>query len=763
VYGNFVNLVYSFGPTSWDTTSIVPLVSFAGGGNTLSINGNNGVLYGSGRDVSLSLIGSNNNSVANGGASVIDFSFQTGGNTLSASGSNETIYGAIRDLSINLTGGSGNTADFAGMADLEGYSIVLGGNHISGGNGNNNVVYGGMHNLSLDYVGGSNNSSPDGFAGAASPDIVTTNVTSITIGANHISMSNGNNDVVFGGMENFSIVLNGGNNNNDSAWNGAVLTQAGSSKSTISIGSNNITVGNGNNDIIYGSLNNLSIQAVGGNNNPTAVLNGASEVNQTEFDLGGNIIILGNGNNDVIYGALTHLSLDFLGGNSNGGIALNGWAAYVGTIQIDGNIIHIGNGNNDVVFGSLQDFSIIGQGGNDNSVNFVGAGAPAAFGGSYLAKNNTITMGNGNNDVAYGSLQDFLNIDTGGNGNTNSGGISIFLFGTIAFGQNTITLGNGNNDVAFGDMNSFSITIGSGSNNDSGTAGGTGFPVNNISLGGNSITMGNGNNDVVFASVDVLNLLETHGTNNTNGAGFVAFTDPFGDGFNSITFANDIVTVGNGKNDTIIADDTLNPTGLNYFINAITIPGGGNTINWGNNTIIGGTGNDNYVFTMLDNIGNNGLSTNMAMQGVDILTNFNSSKGDKLSIGNVTGSANAASLDAQSAFVNIHQGGTLSGAILGVAAIFNQAGNAAASAFESAINSYIATNVPTATGTTLLQDVASYVTATVSGLASAVSAAQPPEGGIILAGHTTTDMGSFAEINSHHALTVEHTAVTVHH
>ncbi len=763
VYGDFINLSYCYGPNvSLDINGnpIIALNTFTGGDNTLSLNGNNGNLYGSGKDVSLSLTGSNNNAVDFGGASMLDLNFAAGGNTLSASGNNDTLYGAIRDFTINITAGSGNTADFAGIADLDNFSIGLGGNTIIGVNGNNDVVYGAMRNLSLIFSGGNDNASPDLAAGVALTDLFDSSPSSLAVGTNTISVGNGNNDVVYGAMNNLSLIFNSSSNNTGSEANGLANSNFNYLNDTVSVGSNIINVGNGNNDIVFGALQDFTILAMGGNANPDGLFNSANGDENITYTFGGNAIALGNGNNDIVYGALQDFTITLIGGNNNGGEAYNG-QAYVSTDtwNVGINTLHVGNGNNDVVYGALQDLSIINTGGNYNYGYYAGVATlePSTF----TIGSNILMIGNGNNDVVYGSLQDLSIVENGGNHNdgSNAGNYAGTAgIGSTSFtgGNNTLIVGNGNNDVVYGDMQSLSISLTGGALNSGGNgAGGAYYVTSSITLGGDTIKLGNGNNDVIFASMDNLSFSTVQG--GTSGSGIAAFVNVLGVGDGSISFANTTVMIGNGKNDTVVADDILNLSGLNLFLDASTNPGAENTVQWGNNTITGGTGNDNYVFSLVDD-----PSGNMAMQGVDILTNFNPAKKDMLSFGYVNdangdGKITAADLDTSAAFVNIHQGG-ISGAILGVAAIFNQVGTSAASAFQAAINSFTASDADT--GLTLLQDVAHYITD--GGLASAVSALQAPEGGLILEGQTTTTMGSFSQINALHALSVEHTAVAVH-
>ncbi len=757
----------------------------------------------------------------------------TQGNTIAANGNNDTILGNVANISIweiagsNYTAGNGDQQ--AGMVDIENQApynyngdvepalLNMGSNVITVGNYNNNLVIGTVDSLIQGFIAGSYDVNANGSANGAV--IFNQNLNNFEfedIGDNTIQVGNGNNDTIIGGVTNFDVLMQAGNNDYGPDGLNAYAGQAFIKGLGLLDEFNNIKVGNGNNDVVYGSGVSANIALIAGNANQIAETGsfgsgyGVGADSVTLYDLiissGGNTISVGNGNNVTVFGAVQNFSVLEQAGNYS-----LGYDTYLGTASVfngsvtdDGgeqfylgsNSITVGNGNDDRIYGTEQNLTGCYFGGNNNAGTENGSIYDSAENGNNGSRN-IISVGNGSNDVIYGTFENATFNIVGGNNNVNNPGTTGSDNGSVnaEAGENSsgdiITVGNGS-DVIYGGGSSVNVSITGGSENQAGNGLASDYNIK-FNNGGNSITVGNGN-DVVDGDVASLSISLTDGWGNQAGGGMATaqHVSIYGGG-NTITvgngndlvytamdnlsfsetnqtggflednllFSDSTVALGNGT-DTVIADDILNPTGLNTYL----ADSNSNVVLWGNNTMSGGKGADNYIFTMID-----GTNNSMSMQGTTIISNFNTGKGDVLSFGNVTGTANAPALDAQSAFVNIYVGGTLSGAIDGVAAIFNAAGNSAATAFQNAINSFIATNDPTATGVALLQDVAAYINQSQtdhnngfsSTLASSVPAADAPQGALILQGHSTSDMGSFAEINNLHALTVEHTAVAVHH
>ena len=168
-------------------------------------------------------------------------------------------------------------------------------------------------------------------------------------------------------------------------------------------------------------------------------------------------------------------------------------------------------------------------------------------------------------------------------------------------GNNTIVLGQGNNNVTVGNGNNF-IQLGTGSNTvvagngtDSITLGGGSFgPGGGSSTGNSSVTVGNGNDTIQAAggnnTIQAGNgndWIQVGGGNNTIQAGNGHNTVETGNGNNNIVLGNgsEFVVLGNGNN-VVVAGN-----GTNY-INA------GN----GNNLIAGGLGHDTIMAGSGDNI-----------------------------------------------------------------------------------------------------------------------------------------------------------------
>ncbi len=704
-----------------------------------------------------------------------------------------TIYGNTQDLNfINVAGvnnqGSGeDSAEFEdvfvfggtgtfdttdpGIGFYPNFIPTLTGNTITAGNGVN-TIYGNMRDFITTNAGGVENGLN---AASQSVPYVTINDdrTEFFMGDNHIyaGLTGSSVNTIYGSMRDF-INVNGGVDNNGVIVSDASIVENVPSGGTdvvglstdilLSIAGNVIDVGSGVNTI-YGSMRDFTWINFGGkgiNISPDSYAVSSSYDYQNIILMGENNIIAGSGVN-TIDGDFRNMDWSVSGGvnpaTPNVLFTLNTGANISGTIVSMGdNIIQAGLKNVssvNVISGDGVNilYSAIGGTATGGLVawNFVGLNSQTMGG-------NQITVYGGGTSTIYGDVQSIDWSATGGNANGSGSYAEGQIYqNSIMMGGNTI-IDNGNSaDTIYGDAMTLLLSVKGGTATNGGDA--AAYMLDNtLTLLGNTIQAGAGN-DVIFASLENLSFSAQAGSGSGAGAYFLGALNspglsPLPDSGNIITFGNDTITGGAGS-DFIVADDALNLTGLNVFLGGA---GNLNEINWSDNTIIGGKGADNYVFSMVVSPTNQ-----MSMQGVDIITNFQPTKGDKLSFGYVTGAATAATLDANSAFVNIHVGGTLSGTIDGVAAIFNQGlGSSVANALETAINSFIAANDPTATGLALLQDVAGYIA---NGLASAPGlSAVDVQGGLILEGQTTSSMGSFSAINALHALAVEHTAIAVH-
>ncbi|MBS0289854.1 MAG: VCBS domain-containing protein [Proteobacteria bacterium] len=159
---------------------------------------------------------------------------------------------------------------------------------------------------------------------------------------------------------------------------------------------------------------------------------------------------------------------------------------------------------------------------------------------------------------------------------------------------------------------------------------------------------------------------------------------------------------------------------------------------------------------------NNTYEISLQNSGVNVISHFDPNSGDSLSVydvkdANHDGQVNVADLDASAAFINIHD---TSGSIIGVAAIFNQIGSNLASELQSAIDSFTQTNSDTGT----LQNVAHYIATSLSADVAAAHSMNDSLNlsAIIVEGHSTADMGSFAQLDTSHAVDVNQPTPPVH-
>ncbi|MGH1396458.1 MAG: calcium-binding protein, partial [Trichormus sp.] len=282
-------------------------------------------------------------------------------------------------------------------------------------------------------------------------------------------------------------------------------------------------------------------------------------------------------------------------------------------------VTQTGTAGNDNLYGSASNDVIDGLAGND----YISAGDG----------NNTVNGGLGDDNITTGAGNDTIN---GGDGNDtiNGGG-----------GTNTIRGGTGNDSVTSsnGATDTFVFNVGDGADTIS-TYESSGVP-NDILQFGTGITAAS-----VKLERSGYNLIFKIGTNGDqvavsnwfNGANYQLARLQFADG-TFLTNAqisqlsvNQTGTAGNDNLYGAASNDVIDGLAGNDYISA---GDGNNTVNGGlgddnitagagNDILVGGFGND----TLTGGIGADQFTFNATNQGIDTITDFLSSQGDKISV-----------------------------------------------------------------------------------------------------------------------------------
>jgi Ca2+-binding RTX toxin-like protein len=412
------------------------------------------------------------------------------------------------------------------------------------------------------------------------------------------NLGNGINDSIDGGAGNDRLLIDYIGNNSvvmsysTSTGNGFI--KAGLETDTFSsIESFSIYSGSGNdsllggtgNDSIDGGIGNDTLNAGNGNN----TLSGRDGNDRITSGTGDDSIDGGNGNDQLSAGN---------GNNTlSGGDGNDNLTSGTGNDSIDG-----GNGNDQLSAGNGNN-TLSGGDGNDNLTS--GTGNDSIDGGNgndrlQSSYSNAVLMSydtlNGSGSITSGSeIDTFISIEsfniTAGNGND-------FLLGST--GDDYLHGGDGNNTVSGGDGHD---DLTSGTGNDS-IDGGNGNDTLRAGDGDNTLSGGNGNDNFTSGTGndsidggngnDILNALYSNAVlmsyDTLNGSGFITSGSEI-DSFIGIESFN--ITTGNGNNSLIggTGNDRLNTGAGNN-----TLSGGDGdddlTSGDGNDSIDGGTGDD---------------------------------------------------------------------------------------------------------------------------------------------------------------------------
>jgi uncharacterized repeat protein (TIGR03803 family) len=278
------------------------------------------------------------------------------------------------------------------------------------------------------------------------------------------------------------------------AAGGATIRGTADSEMIQAFGLGDTILANGGDDTILAGTGEATV-AVSDTDGANAISGGEGDAtitlgngdNHIRLGGAGNAITLGNGNDLIVSGAG---SATILEGNGNDRVTLGGL----------GNTVSAGNGNDAVSGGSGYDTVTLGNG--RDAITESGYG-------------NTLTVGNGNDTIIAGAGADHVTIGDGddvvtlgGYGNSISGGDgNTKILGSASEGGNTVSLGDGNDNLVLGGANN-TITLGAGTNT---VVAGSGQDTvvagpgdTNVTLRGdaNSVTFNTGSNTVTTAGSD---------------------------------------------------------------------------------------------------------------------------------------------------------------------------------------------------------------------------------------------------------------------
>ncbi|GBE75901.1 hypothetical protein myaer87_31280 [Microcystis aeruginosa NIES-87] len=406
-------------------------------------------------------------------------------------------------------------------------------------------------------------------------------------------------------------------------------------------------IGGAGNDILYIDAQDTVIK--GGEGQDIAIVT-TNQAITLDLGLSSLEMALGNDGNDTFTNSST-VSVTIDGGKGDdtikGGTGDDGLIGGEGSDRLQGNL---GNDNlggsdgNDALDGNQGDDTL--NGGNGDDLLNGQEGKDSINGNS---GNDTLNGGDDNDILSGGEGNDSLNGSPGDDSLNGDIGNDILNGGdgndTLNGGEGDDTLNGGNDsDRLFGGIGQDSLNGGLG--NDS-IDGGEGQDTLTGSNGNDTINGGLGDDNLDGGSDnDLLNGEE--GNDTLNGAGGIdTLVGGLGNDTYQIDTTTDTITenanqgtdtvqssvtytLGNNlENVTLTGTTNINGTG-NTLNNVITGNSGNNILNGsdGNDTLIGGTGND----TLTGGAGGDQFTFNNRNEGIDTITDFLSSQGDKITV-----------------------------------------------------------------------------------------------------------------------------------
>ncbi|MBD2202297.1 S8 family serine peptidase [Calothrix sp. FACHB-1219] len=377
-------------------------------------------------------------------------------------------------------------------------------------------------------------------------------------------------------------------------------------------GNDNLNGGAGN-DTVYGDEGDDNINGGDGNDrlfgdSATAIIGSAKDT------------IYGGQGDDVIFGGEDHDSLYGENGNDtlDGGAGDDNLIGDVGNDSLIGGLgndsLNAGNGNDNLIGGSGNDILNGGSGNDTVSYRNATAGVDVNLGAG------TASDGQGGNDTLI-SIEavigsNFADILTGGAGNNTFNG---------GAGNDTINGGAGNDTVSYRNATTgVNVNLTTGTANDG--QGGTDSLSNiQVILGSNfaDILIGSSGNDTIegYAGNDTIN----------GGDGYDTVTYRSASSAINVNLATGRASDGLNGSDTLTSIEAI--AGSNY--NDILTGNNGNNVltgNNGNDTLIGGAGQD----TLIGGSGADRFVFNLVSEGINVITDFSRSQGDKIVIKNET-------------------------------------------------------------------------------------------------------------------------------
>ena len=560
----------------WDTstsivlggTKVIDSISLNGGGNSLvgnlsasvvieSVAGNNGITGGNsvtltnslgitgislgGANDSVTLNGNAANAVLLGGAngfvqigSTDDGLFGYSSSVALTGSGNVTIGG---DEALSVTGGSDDNLVVLGDGNNS-VTLTGAGNIVVVGGGNNTIsVGGGLSTIAIVGIDGTNpprfvpdaddssfvTASPtDDISIAGSQNFVTATYENVNVfgqaasGANTVTLGDGNNTVLLGGVGSNSVTLGNGDNLIDAAGNDSfyqlgagadAVTLSGSDNSVLiedarGVGTDVVTLGTGQGNLVNFAMAGGSVTGTGGGVSTTTVVQTGTR--GVTVNLGGAtaIVSLGDGDDAV---TANGASSTILLGNGNDKITADGNQDLVMagagndsvTANGDQNSIILGDGDNQVIANGIQTLVTVGNGKNTITAN--GSGPSPGIGVQ-------ITAGSGTNSITA---------------NGNDATVTVGMAGAVPLNGDLTLSATGSNDtltVTASDASTDNITVGNNAllSVTNGTATITGAAGDSFVLNGlnaNSVLYEAGNDNLTFLGSDSCALIHLNPAN----------------------------------------------------------------------------------------------------------------------------------------------------------------------------------------------------------------------------------------------------------
>lgn len=518
---------------------------------------------------------------------------------------------------------------------------------IDGGNGND-LISGDLPALSFSFVS-------DSAVNSIVPNILFVNY--FDFGGGNFLNELTNHDILHGGNGNDTIYGETVNVTRFFASGDATATSGHTASTNFFVGNfaqhlgSDVIYGDNGDDVIYGTFNQIYHDLHSGNAIADGI--GAVSTSHAEFnnggcaDSGGDTIYGGNGNDFIVggfnvsgtIGTATVWNYSTLALATNGGTATSSVDfIHEYCFGVTGKTIDGGEGN-DIIYSDRQLFG----------ADTISSGNAEAHNGSiahsvifddhaeWRESSDTVTGGNGN-DMIVGDVGEThmvaISLQAISTSNSEALSSSLLDHGLNDYGNDIIHGGNGN-DLIYGDTITWSAqaTSGEASTDGTGIAQSSAVISNATVINGNDTIYSDSGNDIIFGDGRDFSLSTTQGS----ATGLGSMSNASITNFLNVQ-GNDTI-IGSKGNDAIVADilnfhllnsaltsNTVNIDGINYLQASDYAA---NTIRWGNDSLLGGGGLDNFVFTTFQT-----ADGKIGFQGFDVIEDFNTHT-NTLSIGNL--------------------------------------------------------------------------------------------------------------------------------